>query len=47
VRQAADDALEVHFAQPQYAVAPGQAVVCYDGEAVICGGWIERATSGA
>ena len=35
--------LEVRFAAPQFAVAPGQAVVCYDGEAVICGGWISEA----
>jgi tRNA-specific 2-thiouridylase len=32
--------LEVRFAEPQFAVAPGQAVVCYDGDAVLCGGWI-------
>ena len=35
--------LEVRFEAPQFAVAPGQAVVCYDGEAVICGGWIKEA----
>ena len=35
--------LEVRFEAPQFAVAPGQAVVCYDGEAVICGGWISEA----
>ncbi|MEE8155373.1 MAG: tRNA 2-thiouridine(34) synthase MnmA [Phycisphaerales bacterium] len=35
--------LEVRFDEPQCAVAPGQAVVCYDGEAVICGGWIREA----
>lgn len=35
--------IEVRFLQPQTAVAPGQAIVCYRGEAVICGGWIERA----
>ena len=40
VRCCADDALEVRFAEPQFAVAPGQAVVCYDGDAVLCGGWI-------
>ena len=32
--------LEVHFAEPQPAVAPGQAVVCFDGDRVLCGGWI-------
>lgn len=37
--------LEVLFAEPQAAVAPGQAVVCFDGPRVVCGGWIERAIS--
>ncbi|MBW8895336.1 MAG: hypothetical protein JF613_04020, partial [Acidobacteria bacterium] len=27
--------------EPQSAVAPGQAVVVYDGECVLGGGWIE------
>jgi tRNA-specific 2-thiouridylase len=35
-----DDTLEVRFDQPQPAVTPGQAVVCYDGEELIGGGWI-------
>ena len=35
--------MDVRFDEPQFAVAPGQAVVCYDGDAVICGGWISRA----
>ncbi|MHB9068346.1 MAG: aminomethyltransferase beta-barrel domain-containing protein, partial [Pirellulaceae bacterium] len=25
-----------------YGIAPGQAVVCYDGDRVLGGGWIER-----
>ena len=29
------------FDEPQYAVAPGQAVVFYDGDVVLGGGWIE------
>ena len=33
--------LGVQFDEPQYAVAPGQAVVCYDGPQVLGGGWIE------
>lgn len=37
------DELNVRFDEPQFAVAPGQAVVCYDGDAVICGGWIKEA----
>ena len=38
-----DDRIRVSFDEPQSAVAPGQAVVCYDGDAVLGGGWIERA----
>ena len=37
--------IEVQFDEPQFAVAPGQAVVCYDDEAVMCGGWIQKALS--
>lgn len=32
--------LKVTFAEPQRAVTPGQAIVCYDGEDVACGGTI-------
>jgi len=32
---------EVEFDEPQAAVAPGQAVVLYDGDRVLGGGWIE------
>ncbi len=42
VRATAQDRLEVCFAQSQFAVALGQAVVCYDGDQVICGGWISE-----
>lgn len=41
--------LEVHFAEPQEAVTPGQAVVCYGPadspwqDDVLCGGWIDHA----
>ena len=35
-----ESVIEVQFAEPQFALAPGQAVVCYDGDAVLCGGWI-------
>jgi tRNA-specific 2-thiouridylase len=42
VRPVDGEAIEVRFDQPQLAVAPGQAVVCYDdSDAVICGGWID------
>lgn len=32
---------EVVFDEPQVAITPGQAVVCYDGDVVVCGGWID------
>jgi len=28
------------FDYPQWAITPGQALVCYEGESVIGGGWI-------
>jgi tRNA-specific 2-thiouridylase len=34
--------VRVYFETPQSAVTPGQAVVFYDGERVLGGGWIER-----
>jgi tRNA-specific 2-thiouridylase len=39
-----DDCLNVDFDTSCYGVAPGQAVVCYDGERVMGGGWIESTT---
>lgn len=33
--------LHVRFDEPRFGVAPGQAVVCYDGDRVLGGGWIE------
>jgi tRNA-uridine 2-sulfurtransferase len=36
-----EDMVRVEFADPQSAVAPGQAVVLYNGERVLGGGWIE------
>jgi tRNA-specific 2-thiouridylase len=35
-----DDRLHVRFQEPQFGVAPGQAVVLYDGPRVLGGGWI-------
>jgi tRNA-specific 2-thiouridylase len=37
----AGDRMQVIFDEPQYAVAPGQAVVCYAADRVLGGGWIE------
>jgi tRNA-specific 2-thiouridylase len=35
-----DERIRVRFAEPQYGVTPGQAVVLYDGDRVLGGGWI-------
>ena len=43
VRVTGDDRLEVAFDQPVAAVTPGQAVVCYDQDTVLGGGWIDAA----
>jgi tRNA-specific 2-thiouridylase len=44
VRAASGDPaeMEVEFTSPQRAVAAGQAVVCYEADTVLCGGWIAR-----
>jgi tRNA-specific 2-thiouridylase len=34
------DRIQVTFAEPQFGVTPGQAVVLYDGDRVLGGGWI-------
>jgi tRNA-specific 2-thiouridylase len=36
-----DDRLSVAFDEPQCGIAPGQAVVCYEADRVLGGGWIE------
>ncbi len=41
VVMAGEDRLEVRFDAPQSAVAPGQAVVCYEDDLVLGGGWID------
>ena len=42
-----DEGIRVVFDEPQYGVAPGQAVVCYDGNRVLGGGWIDSRTHGS
>jgi tRNA-specific 2-thiouridylase len=45
VSQVGEDELRVEFDESQAAITPGQAVVLYDGEVVLGGGWIEKACS--
>lgn len=43
LRAPTPDTLSVEFHEPQFAVAPGQALVCYDAanpDLTLCGGWI-------
>ena len=35
------------FDEPQWAITPGQALVCYDGERVLGGGWIKSLDTGS
>lgn len=43
IEQTATDTWKIRFHEPQFAVTPGQAAVCYDGEICLGGGWIVRA----
>jgi tRNA-uridine 2-sulfurtransferase len=43
LRTQADGRVEVRFDRPQRAVTPGQAVVFYEGETCLGGGWIDSA----
>ncbi|HEX6981845.1 MAG TPA: tRNA 2-thiouridine(34) synthase MnmA [Balneolaceae bacterium] len=40
--QVSDDEVEVTFPTGREAIAPGQAVVCYEGNDVVAGGWIHK-----
>ena len=42
IERVAQDHVRVHFTEPQFGVAPGQALVLYDGERVLGGGWIRQ-----
>lgn len=41
------EAVTIHFAAPEYGVAPGQAAVFYAGDRVLGGGWIDSTVSAA
>jgi tRNA-specific 2-thiouridylase len=45
VTRSGDDELRVTFDEPQSAITPGQAVVLFDGDVVLGGGWIEQAVA--
>jgi len=42
VKQLSDDEFQVTFPAGREAITPGQAVVCYDGDDVLAGGWIHK-----
>lgn len=42
VTQTDDDEIEVTFPTGREAITPGQAVVCYEGNDVVAGGWIKK-----
>lgn len=42
ITQINDDEIKVHFPAGREAITPGQAVVCYEGEDVVAGGWIKK-----
>jgi len=42
IRQLSNDEIEVHFPAGREAITPGQAIVCYEGDDVVAGGWIHK-----
>ncbi|MDZ7689968.1 MAG: tRNA 2-thiouridine(34) synthase MnmA [Balneolaceae bacterium] len=42
LKQINDNEMEVHFPAGREAITPGQAVVCYEGDDVVAGGWIRK-----
>jgi tRNA-specific 2-thiouridylase len=42
IKQLSNDEIEVHFPAGREAITPGQAVVCYEGDDVVAGGWIHK-----
>jgi tRNA-specific 2-thiouridylase len=34
--------VKFEFEEPQWGITPGQALVCYEGERLLGGGWIRR-----
>ncbi|MEX0610186.1 MAG: tRNA 2-thiouridine(34) synthase MnmA [Balneolaceae bacterium] len=46
VTQTGDEEMEVHFPAGREAITPGQAIVCYEGDDVLAGGWIKKVSVG-
>ena len=46
IKQTADDEIEVHFPTGREAITPGQAIVCYEGNDIVAGGWIQKVNVG-
>lgn len=42
ITQTGEDEIRVHFPAGREAITPGQAVVCYEGDDVVAGGWIKK-----
>ena len=43
--QTGDDELKIRFPEGRHAITPGQALVCYEGDDVLCGGWIHTVST--
>ncbi|MFD2532648.1 tRNA 2-thiouridine(34) synthase MnmA [Gracilimonas halophila] len=41
-----EDRMKVHFPAGREAITPGQAIVCYEGNDVVAGGWIKKVSVG-
>ncbi len=46
IDQTGEDEIKVHFPAGREAITPGQAVVCYEGNDVVAGGWIKKVNVG-
>jgi|GEM_PF-1288559 len=42
VKQISDEEIEVYFPAGRDAITPGQALVCYEGDDIVAGGWIHK-----
>jgi len=44
--QLGEDEIKVHFPTGREAITPGQAIVCYEGDDIVAGGWIKKVNVG-